>query len=153
MKRASGIDPARRTRARRRALQALYAIELSGNPPRQVLAEFAEERDPDKVDLEYFEELVLGVAREREDLDRILATALDRPVERLDPIERAVLRIGVYELTRRPELPFKVIIDEAVQTARQFGADYGYTYVNGVLDRLARELRRTETLPPSPDGE
>lgn len=78
MKRVSGIDPARRTRARRRALQALYAIELSGNPPRQVLAEFAEERDPDKVDLEYFEELVLGVAREREDLDRILATALDR---------------------------------------------------------------------------
>lgn len=152
MKRESGVDPARRTRARRRALQALYAIDLAGNPPRQVLAEFAEERDPEKVDLEYFEALVLGVAGEREQLDRVLATALDRPVDRLDPIERAVLRIGVFELLRRPEVPFKVVIDEAVQTARQFGADYGYTYVNGVLDRLARELRRHEILPPA-DGE
>ncbi len=152
MKGVAGVDPAKRTRARRRALQALYAVEIAGNPPRQVLAEFAEERDPDKVDLAYFEELVLGVAREREQIDAVLASALDRPVERLDPIERCVLRIGTYELLRHPEVPFKVVIDEAVQTARQFGADYGYTYVNGVLDRLARELRRNEH-PRSADGE
>lgn len=143
-----GYDPAKRTRARRRALQALYAIEIAGNPPRQVLAEFAEERDPEKVDGAYFEELVLGVARESARLDALLASVLDRPLERLDPIERCVLRIGTYELLFRPEVPFKVVIDEAVQTARQFGSDYGYTYVNGVLDRLARELRRHELPKP-----
>ncbi|MDW8478946.1 MAG: transcription antitermination factor NusB [Xanthomonadales bacterium] len=143
--RRGDVDPARRTRARRRALQALYALELSGNPVGQVLAEFAEERDPEKADVAYFEELVRGVCRERERIDAALAPVLDRPIARVDPVERCALRIGVYELLFRAELPFKVVIDEAVQAARQFGADYGYAYVNGVLDRLARELRPQET--------
>jgi N utilization substance protein B len=140
----SGIDPAARSRARRRALQAVYAWQISGNPIDRVIDEFRHEQDMEIADLDYFEDLVRGVSQHREELDAALGPHLDREMDRVDPIERATLRIGAYELRHRIDVPYRVVINEAVEVARRFGTDYGHTYVNGVLDKLAAEWRAAE---------
>ena len=141
---SSGIDPAARSRARRRALQAVYAWQISGNPIERVIDEFRHEQDMEIADLDYFEDLVRGVATHREELDAALTPHLDREMDRVDPIERATLRIGAYELRHRIDVPYRVVINEAVEVAKRFGTDYGHTYVNGVLDKLAAEWRAAE---------
>lgn len=141
---ASGIDVAARSRARRRALQAIYAWQLSGNPIERVVDEFRDEQDMQIADLDYFEDIVRGVVRHCAELDAALAPYLDREIERVDPIERAALRLGAYELRHRVDVPYRVVINEAVEVAKRFGADYGHTYVNGVLDRLAADWRAAE---------
>ncbi|HJP98040.1 MAG TPA: transcription antitermination factor NusB [Rhodanobacteraceae bacterium] len=143
--RADGIDPAARTRARRRAVQALYAWELGGNPMRRVIEDFRSEQDMQIADLEYFENLLRGVEANRADLDTALAPFLDRDIQRIDPIERAVLRLSAYELKFRLDVPYRVVLNEAVEVTKRFGSEQGHTYVNGVLDKLARALRVTET--------
>ena len=140
----SGIDPAARSRARRRALQAVYAWQISGNPIERVIDEFRHEQDMEIADLDYFEDLVRGVATHREELDAALTPHLDREMDRVDPIERATLRIGAYELRHRVDVPYRVVINEAVEVAKRFGTDYGHTYVNGVLDKLAADWRAAE---------
>jgi len=140
----TGIDPAARSRARRRALQAVYAWQISGNPIERVIDEFRHEQDMEIADLDYFEDLVRGVAAHREELDAALTPHLDREMDRVDPIERATLRIGAYELRHRIDVPYRVVINEAVEVAKRFGTDYGHTYVNGVLDKLAAEWRAAE---------
>jgi N utilization substance protein B len=95
-------------------------------------------------DLDYFEDLVRGVEQHREELDAALGPHLDREMDRVDPIERATLRIGAYELRHRIDVPYRVVINEAVEVAKRFGTDYGHTYVNGVLDKLAAEWRAAE---------
>ena len=140
----SGIDPAARSRARRRALQAVYAWQLSGNPIERVIDEFRHEQDMEIADLDYFEDLVRGVERHCAELDAALVPHLDREIDRVDPIERAALRIGAYELRYRVDVPYRVVINEAVEVAKRFGTDYGHTYVNGVLDKLAAEWRSAE---------
>ena len=142
--RTDGIDPAARSRARRRALQALYAWQVSGTSIPQVINQFQHEQDMEVADQEYFEALVKGVAEHRVELDAKLAGFLDRGIEQVDPIERAVLRIAAFELLHRVDVPYRVIINEAIETAKRFGADHGHTYVNGVLDRAAAEWRATE---------
>jgi N utilization substance protein B len=141
---SSGIDPAARSRARRRALQAVYAWQISGNPIDRVIDEFRHEQDMEIADLDYFEDLVRGVEKNRDELDAALAPHLDREMDRVDPIERATLRIGAYELRHRVDVPYRVVINEAVEVAKRFGTDYGHTYVNGVLDKLAADWRRAE---------
>ncbi|MCE2944295.1 MAG: transcription antitermination factor NusB [Lysobacteraceae bacterium] len=143
--RTDGIDPAARSRARRRALQAVYAWQVSGTAIPQVIQQFQHEQDMEVADVEYFEALVKGVAEHRADLDAKLAAFLDRPVEQVDPIERAVLRIATFELLHRLDVPFRVVLNEAIETAKRFGADHGHTYVNGVLDRAAADWRPAET--------
>ena len=140
----SGIDPAARSRARRRALQAVYAWQLSGNPIDRVIDEFRHEQDMEIADLDYFEDLVRGVERYCAELDAALKPHLDREIDRVDPIERAALRIGAYELRHRIDVPYRVVINEAVEVAKRFGTDYGHTYVNGVLDKIAVEWRAAE---------
>lgn len=140
----AGIDLAARSRARRRALQALYAWQLSGNRIDGVIEQFRHEQDMQVADLEYFEDLVRGVANEHAALDAAFAPFLDREVERVDPIERAVLRIAAYELRQRVDVPYRVVINEAVETTKRFGSEHGHTYVNGVLDKLAAVLRAPE---------
>ncbi|WP_291192080.1 transcription antitermination factor NusB [Dokdonella sp.] len=140
----SGVDPAARSRARRRALQAVYAWQLSGSRIDGVIAQFRHEQDMQIADLEYFEDLVRGVEREHGELDAALAPFLDREVERVDPIERAALRIAAYEMRHRIDVPYRVVINEAVETTKRFGSDHGHTYVNGVLDKLAGVLRGAE---------
>lgn len=146
--RKDGIDPVARSRARRRAMQAVYAWQLSGSEVGNVIEQFAHEQAKEVADLEYFEDLVRGVDKHQNDLDVALAPFLDRDIEQVDPIERAVLRLAAYELRLRPDVPYRVVINEAIETVKRFGAEYGHTYVNGVLDHAAAAWRVTEVQAP-----
>ena len=141
---STGIDPAARSRARRRALQALYAWQLSGNRVDNVIEQFRHEQDMQIADLAYFEQAVRGVVSLHEELDAAIEQFLDREVERVDPIERAALRIAAWELRERVDVPYRVVINEAVEATKRFGAEHGHTYVNGVLDKLAAQWRAPE---------
>ena len=143
-RRPDGVDPVARSRARRRALQAVYAWQLSGAKVNDVIAQFAHEQAKEPADLEYFEDLVRGVDGHVKDLDQALAPFLDREVEQVDPVERAALRIAAYELRQRPDVPYRVVINEAIETVKRFGAEHGHTYVNGVLDHAAAAWRAAE---------
>ena len=142
--RPDGIDPAARSRSRRRALQAIYAWQLNGGSMAQVIEQFRHEQDMEIADLEYFEDLLRGVEKHLAELDAGIRTHIDREISEVDPIERAVMRIGAYELRHRPDVPYRVIINEALEVTKRFGADQGHTYVNGVLDKLAAEWRAVE---------
>lgn len=144
----SGIDPVLRTRARRRALQAVYAWQVSGGEATAVIAQFAHEQANEVADLEYFEDLVRGVITHRRALDEAMQPFLDRGIEEVDQIERAMLRIAGYELQNRIDVPYRVVIDEALKTVKRFGSEHGHTYVNGVLDRAAATWRATEVQAP-----
>ena len=139
-----GLDLAARSRARRRALQALYAWQLSGSHMNAVIDQFRHEQDMEVADLEYFEDLLHGVENNVATLDECLRPHIDREVAHIDPIERAVLRLAAYELKYRPDVPYRVIINEAIEVTKRFGADHGHSYVNGVLDKLAVDLRSVE---------
>jgi transcription antitermination protein NusB len=139
-----GLDLAARSRARRRALQALYAWQLSGSHMNAVIDQFRHEQDMEVADLEYFEDLLRGVETNVAALDESLRPHIDREVAQIDPIERAVLRLAAYELKYRPDVPYRVIINEAIEVTKRFGADHGHSYVNGVLDKLAVDLRSVE---------
>ncbi|MDQ3618388.1 MAG: transcription antitermination factor NusB [Pseudomonadota bacterium] len=146
--RRDGIDPVARSRARRRALQAVYAWQMSGATVRDVIAQFAHEQAKEVADLEYFEDLVGGVDKHQNQLDEALLPFLDRDIEQVDPIERAVLRIAAYELRLRPDVPYRVVINEAIETVKRFGSEHGHTYVNGVLDHAAAAWRTAEVQAP-----
>lgn len=133
-----------RTVARKLALQALYRAQLNPCPWQDLVREFAEAEDMARADAEYFRTLIEGVSDAREQLDARLATLADRSPALMDPIEHAILLMGLYELSARPEVPYRVAINEAVGLARRFGATDGYKFVNAVLDRAARELRPGE---------
>ena len=143
-RRPDGVDPVARSRARRRALQAVYAWQMSGTGAREVIAQFAHEQAKEPADLAYFEDLVRGVDEHRKELDAALAPFLDRDIEQVDAIERAVLRLAAYELRHRPDVPYRVVINEAIEIAKRFGAEHGHTYVNGVLDHAAADWRSVE---------
>ena len=143
-RRPDGIDPVARSRSRRRALQAVYAWQLSGANERDIIGQFAHEQAHEVADLEYFEDLVRGVMRHVQELDTALLDHLDRKVDEVDPIERAALRIAAYELLHRPDVPYRVVINEAIDSTKRFGSEHGHTYVNGVLDRAAAVLRGVE---------
>ena len=142
--RGDGIDPVARSRARRRALQAIYAWQVSGGNVRDVIAQFAHEQAREIADLAYFEDLVRGVIARSAELDTALAEHVDRDVAQVDQIERAVLRIAAYELLHRPDVPYRVVINEAIDTAKRFGSEHGHAYVNGVLDKAAADWRAPE---------
>lgn len=143
-RRPDGIDPVARSRARRRALQAVYAWQMSGSSAREVIAQFAHEQAKEQADLEYFEDLVRGVEQHCDDLDEALKPFLDRDIDQVDAIERAALRIAAYELRHRPDVPYRVVINEAIESVKRFGAEHGHTYVNGVLDHAAAAWRSAE---------
>ncbi|MBP7370956.1 MAG: transcription antitermination factor NusB [Arenimonas sp.] len=142
--RTDGIDPAARSRSRRRALQAVYAWQLSHTPVNLLLEQFSNEQDMEVADLDYFDALVRGVIANQPALDEALAMYVDRPMEQVDPIERAVLRLAAFELRDRLDVPYRVIINEAIEIAKRFGSDHGHTYVNGVLDQAAGQWRVAE---------
>jgi N utilization substance protein B len=110
----------------------------------KVIEEFRHEQDMEIADLVYFEDLLRGVAEHCAELDAGLAPFLDREVAQVDPIERAVLRLAAYELRYRVDVPYRVVINEAIEVTKRFGAEHGHTYVNGVLDKAAKEWRRAE---------
>ena len=133
-----------RSVARKLALQALYRWQLNNCPWQDLIQEFGEAADMPRADREYFRELVEGVWREREALDAALSSWADRTPALLDPVEHAILLIGVFELRDRQDVPYRVAINEAVTLAKRFGATDGHKYVNAVLDRAARALRPNE---------
>ncbi|MBF6025909.1 transcription antitermination factor NusB [Lysobacter niastensis] len=147
-RRQDGIDPVARSRARRRALQAVYAWQMSGASARDVIAQFAHEQAHEVADLEYFEDLVRGVDEHCNELDEALKPFLDRDIEQVDAVERAALRIAAYELRRRLDVPYRVVINEAIESVKRFGAEHGHTYVNGVLDHAAADWRASEAKAP-----
>ena len=131
--------------ARRLALQALYQWDVSGGDVSGLLEQFSRKDDILRADVRYFEQLVQGVMGHEEDLHRQLIPVLDRPMKRLDPVERTVLRFACYELLHCREVPTTVILSEATRLAGKFGTDKGSKYVNAVLDRVATSLRKACT--------
>lgn len=134
-----------RSRARARAVQALYQWQLTGQNVSDVESQFLAEEDMNGVDVGYFSTLLHEVPANLKSFDEHLASVIDRGIDAVDPVERAVLRLGVCELALHPEVPYRVAINEAVELAKVYGAEQGHKYVNGVLDKLARKLRKAET--------
>ena len=142
----------RRTRARQYALQALYQWQVTGQDIADIEGQFLEKEELAKSDVGLFVELLHGVPGNLRELDEALAPLLSRPLSQVDPVELAVLRIGAYELGHHLDIPYRVVINEAVELAKRFGADQGHRFVNGVLDKLARRLRRAEQAPSRRSG-
>ena len=139
-----GPQFAERARARKRALQALYQWQLTDQTAETIVRQFGEEQDMSIADVEYFADLVLGVEREHVEIDAVLQPFLDRPIAQVDPIERAVMRLAGYELKSRIDVPYRVVLNEAIDLAKDFGAEGGHTYVNGVLDKALPMWRTIE---------
>ena len=135
---------AQRRKARHYGLQALYQWTLSGASPSDIEAEFRVDNDFQHTDGEYFNALLWGVIADVEALELVFEPALDRGLDDLDPIERNLLRLGTFELRDRIDVPYKVVISEAVALAKKFGATDSHRYINGVLDKISRELRTVE---------
>jgi len=136
--------PGKRGWARRCAVQALYQWQLTGEDLTLIETRFLADQDLGKADPAYFRELVQQIPARAEEIDTVLTPFLDRPMPQVDPVERAILRIGGYELMQRPDIAYRVVINEAVELAKVFGAEQGHRFVNGVLDKVARAVRPVE---------
>lgn len=139
----------KRTWSRRCAAQAIYQWQLTGEVPGDLKAVFPAQQDMAQADMDYFEGLLRGVVARAEALDDELAPFLDRKVNEVDPVERAILRLGVYELSAHPEVPYRVVINEAIELAKRFGAEQGHKYINSVLDKVAQKVRAVEFKAPA----
>ena len=135
---------ARRRKARHYALQALYQWHMAKQGVNEIEAQFIAEYDMSNVDTEFFHDLVHNVPAQIGELQQCFEGHLDRKLSELDPIELSLLRMGSYELLRRIDVPYKVVINETVNLAKRFGATDGYRYINGILDRVAADCRGVE---------
>lgn len=133
-----------RSQARRVALQAIYQWQMTNAAALQIMQQFSEDGYLEKLDFDLFKDLLYTVIDEAEQLDQMYAEYIDRDIKRLDPIERAILRIGAYELRSKVEIPYRVVINEAVELAKRFGAEESHKFVNGVLDKVAKQTRELE---------
>ncbi len=133
-----------RTRSRELVLQALYQKQIAGHECSELLSQFREQTAYARVDQEFFEEMLAGICKTEDDLDASIAEVVDRPLEQLDPVERAVLLIGVFELRERIDIPYRVVINEGVNLAKRFGAIDGHKYINACLDNAAKSYRQVE---------
>jgi N utilization substance protein B len=129
-----------RSNARKAAVQALYQWQMTGQDTALIEQQFIEEGWLNDAQKSYFIELLNGIPEHLEDIDDALSKFMDRPVDQLDPVERAILRLGTYELLYRVDLPYRVAINESINLAKSFGSEGSHKYVNGILDRV-RELR------------
>lgn len=137
---ASRTDHRRRSRARRRAIQALYQWQLTGNDMAGIRQATLDDCDLGAFDADYFGELLHRIPVMVGELDALIEPWLDRPLATIDPVEKAILRLGAFELLERIEVPYRVVLDEAVELAKVFGAEQSHRYINGVLDRVGRQL-------------
>tara|TARA_R110002110_G_scaffold415860_1_gene658695 strand:- start:9318 stop:9770 length:453 start_codon:yes stop_codon:yes gene_type:complete len=135
---------AQRRKARHYGMQALYQWHMAGASLTDIEAEFRADYDFSRVDLEYFQALLHEIPAMVDELDAAIEPLLDRKLTELDPIERTLLRMGMFELRARIDVPYKVVINEEVSLAKKFGATDSHKYINGVLDKAARELRKVE---------
>ncbi len=130
--------------ARRNAVQALYQWDLTEQDPGDIETNFIQAHDLSNVDTDYFQHLIRNVPLYHQEVDDHLSQYIKRGIENIDPVERAILRLGAYELEYEKSIPYKSIIDEAIELTKVFGAEESYRFVNGVLDRVAKELRQSE---------
>ncbi len=133
-----------RHKARRSAVQALYQWQMTQQAPGEIESHFIEDGSLKDMDVEYFHHLVREIPAHLPQLDSHLAPHVDRGIAEIDPVERAILRLGAFELEFHPEIPYRVVLNEAVELAKTFGAEHGHKYVNAVLDRVALTLRAPE---------
>jgi transcription antitermination protein NusB len=127
--------------SRRLSMQAVYQWQMTGQSAPEIDQQFRGEAELSKADRDYFRKLLFGVLSHIDELDEMLGPHMARLVDHVDPVERAILRCACFELAHCPDVPYKVVINEAVELTKQFGADQGHKFVNGVLDKLALRLR------------
>jgi N utilization substance protein B len=133
-----------RTRARELMVQALYQKQIAGHECSELMAQFHEDKAYDRVDKALFDEIMPVICKSQAELELTIADLIDRPLEQLDPVELAILLIGVYELKARIDIPFRVVINEGVNLAKRFGSTDSHKYINACLDKAAATLRETE---------
>ena len=134
----------KRSKAREFAVQAIYQWQVSGNDIQDIVSQFLQEKKPKTYEVDYFQELLRGVATNLTELDEALTPYIDRDIEQVDLVERAILRMAAYELLKHLEIPYRVVINEAVELTKIFGAEQAHKYVNGVIDKLAQKQRAIE---------
>ena len=130
-----------RSRARELIVQSLYQMQITGTSEADLLSQFRERPDYERVDQEYFDEVLSAICRSTQMLEESIDQLADRPLSQLDPVERGILLLGIYELKNKPDVPFKVVINESVNIAKRFGAIDGHKYINALLDRAVEKLR------------
>ncbi len=133
-----------RTKARRAAVQALYQALVNNETPQKAGLEFVTAEYADKIDRKYFTTLIEGTIKYQQAIDAELSEAVDRDLNAVDPVEISVLRLAVFEFMHLPEIPYRVVLNEAVELAKSFGGEQGHRYVNGVLDKMGARLRPHE---------
>jgi len=134
-----------RKQARKAAIQALYQWQLAEQNIQDIESQFREERAGSKIDFDYFSEILHAVPQQLDKIDELIEPHVDRTMKDINPVELAILRMAVYELKNRLDIPYRVIINEAVELTKQFGADQGFKFVNSVLDQLSSSLRQAES--------
>ncbi len=133
-----------RHKARRLATQALYTWQMAGQDLADIEEQYREDQDMSKIDGDYFHELLHKVPAHLDELDAHIVPLLDRSLDKVDGVERAILRLGCYELAFRLDVPYRVVINESIKLAKTFGADQSHKFINGVLDGVAKKLRAAE---------
>jgi len=131
----------KRHQARAAAMQALYQWQYTQHSEAELIQHCLAEGEPDQLDVEYFKILVEGTVNHIDEIDTAIKPTLDRDIHNLNPVELAILRVSTYELAHQPDVPYRVVINEALELAKTFGADQGHKYVNAILDKLATTLR------------
>ena len=130
-----------RSRARELIVQSLYQMQLTGHDEAELKAQFHQRPDYQRVDQRYYDEILAAVIAQQDDLESSIDALADRPVDQLDPVEKGILLLGFYELGSKPDVPYKVVINESVNLAKRFGAVDGHKYINALLDKAAEKLR------------
>lgn len=138
------LKPSMRKKARRYAVQGIYQWHLSGNSIKDIEFQFLETINSKKVDVEYFQEILVNTLTSIAEIDDLLTPILDRDIDDVNPVEMAIIRLACYEFMSRLDVPYKVVINEALELTKTFGASEGHKFVNGVLDKLARQIRQME---------
>jgi N utilization substance protein B len=137
-------NAAARSRSRQFLVQALYQAQLTGTEVALVIDSFTKENNMKRADMGYFKEVLCGIGNDQQKLEALITTKADRPLDELDPIEKGILMMGVFELCSRIDVPYRVVINEGVELAKSFGGTDSYKYINSILDSLAKELRQAE---------
>jgi len=134
----------KRSQSRHLAVQALYQWQLSATKLQDIELQFIVDNEANEFDQEYFKALLYGVPDKLDEINAALKPALDRSIESVDPVERAIVRLATYELLYNLDVPYRVVINESVELAKLFGAEKGHKFVNGVVDKMARTIRKVE---------
>lgn len=138
--------------ARKSAVQALYQWQLTQYPLTEIEKQFVEEHGIGRAEFSYFQRLLHGVPAHLSEIDGAISEFTSRPVQQIDPVERAILRISTFELMFQPEIPYRVVVNEAINLAKEFGATQSHKFINGLLDRLSKKLRELESNVPKKES-